>query len=84
MKGLMINGSPRLNGNTVIALNEIVKDFDADGIKVDVVQIGNKDIRGCIACGVCFEKGKCVFDDAVNELVCSTECLGIYTLEENV
>ena len=68
MKVLIINGSPRPNGNTTIALNEMVKVFDADGIKSDVVQIGNKDIRGCIACGVCYEKGKCVFDDVVNEL----------------
>ena len=65
---LIINGSPRPNGNTAIALNEMVKIFEADGIKTDVVQIGNKDIRGCIACGACFGKGKCVFDDVVNEL----------------
>ena len=68
MKVLIINGSPRPNGNTAIALNEMVKVFEADGIKTDVVQIGNKDIRGCIACGACYEKGKCVFDDVVNEL----------------
>ena len=68
MNVLMINGSPRPNGNTATALNEMVKIFDADGIKTDVVQIGNKDIRGCIACGACYEKGKCVFDDVVNEL----------------
>ena len=68
MKVLIINGSPRPNGNTAIALNEMVKVFDADGIKTDVVQIGNKDVRGCIACGACYEKGKCVFDDVVNEL----------------
>ena len=68
MKVLIINGSPRPNGNTAIALNEMVKIFEADGIKTDVVQIGNKDIRGCIACGACFGKGKCVFDDVVNEL----------------
>ena len=68
MKVLIINGSPRPNGNTAIALNEMVKIFEADGIKTDVVQVGNKDIRGCIACGACYEKGKCVFDDIVNEL----------------
>ena len=68
MKVLIINGSPRPNGNTAIALNEMVKVFEADGIKTDVVQIGNKDVRGCIACGACYEKGKCVFDDVVNEL----------------
>ena len=68
MKVLIINGSPRVGGNTSIALNEMVKVFDAEGIETEVVQIGNKDIRGCIACGSCFNKGKCVFDDVVNEL----------------
>ena len=68
MKVLIINGSPRPKGNTAIALNEMVKVFQADGIETEVVQIGNKDIRGCIACGTCFSKGQCVFDDVVNEL----------------
>ena len=68
MKVLIINGSPRPNGNTAIALKEMVKIFEADGIAAEVVQIGNKDIRGCIACGACASKGKCVFDDVVNEI----------------
>ena len=68
MKVLMLNGSPRPGGNTSIALNEMVKVFDSEGVETEVVQIGNKDIRGCIACGSCGEKGKCVFDDVVNEL----------------
>ena len=68
MKVLIINGSPRVGGNTSIALDEMVKVFEAEGVQTEVVQIGNKDIRGCIACGACFEKGKCVFDDVVNEL----------------
>ena len=68
MKVLMINGSPRINGNTTIALNEMLKVFEKEGVDAEVVQIGNKDIRGCIACGSCFEKGKCVFNDIVNEL----------------
>lgn len=67
MKVLMINGSPRVNGNTAVALGEMEKIFAAEGVETDTVQIGNKDIRGCIACGTCFEKGKCVFDDLVNE-----------------
>lgn len=67
MKVLMINGSPRVGGNTAIALQEMEKIFQADGMEVETVQVGNKDIRGCIACGTCFEKGKCVFDDMVNE-----------------
>ncbi|MBE6005925.1 MAG: flavodoxin family protein [Sarcina sp.] len=69
MKVLIINGSPRKGGNTSVALEEMVKVFEADGIETEVVQIGNKAVRGCIACGTCAEKGKCVFDDVVNELV---------------
>ena len=68
MNVLIINGSPRMNGNTTIAVNEMVKVFEAEGVSTEVVQIGNKDVRGCIACGSCFSKGKCVFDDVVNEL----------------
>ncbi len=68
MKVLIINGSPRKDGNTSIAINELVKTFQTEGIETEVCQIGNKDIRGCIACGSCFTKGKCVFDDIVNEL----------------
>ena len=68
MKVLIINGSPRAKSNTAIALDEMVKIFNEEGIETETVKIGNKDIRGCIACGTCFEKGKCVFDDVVNEL----------------
>ena len=68
MRVLIINGSPRVNGNTTIAVNEMVKLFEKEGVETEVVQIGNKDVRGCIACGTCFKKGQCVFDDVVNEL----------------
>ena len=68
MKVLMINGSPRPNGNTAVALREMETVFKAEGIETEIVQIGNKAIRGCIACGRCAEKGRCVFDDAVNEI----------------
>ena len=68
MKVLIINGSPRKNGNTTIAVNEMVKIFEEEGLETRVVQIGNNNIRGCIACGSCFKKGQCVFDDVVNEL----------------
>lgn len=68
MKVLIINGSPRIGGNTSIAVNEIAKTLREEGIEPEVVQIGNQNIRGCIACGTCEEKGRCVFDDAVNEL----------------
>ena len=68
MKVLIINGSPHANGNTAVAVNELAKTFEAQGIDTEVCHIGNKDIRGCIACGKCHEIGKCVFNDVVNEL----------------
>ena len=68
MKVLIINASPRVNGNTDIAVNELVKTFEQEGIETEVCRIGNKDIRGCIACGKCARLGHCVFNDAVNEL----------------
>lgn len=67
MKVLIINGSPRANGNTSIALKEMIKVFDAEGVETEVLQIGNKDIRSCIACGKCAQTGACVFNDLVNE-----------------
>lgn len=73
MKILMINGSPRVDGNTTVALNEMKEVFEKEGIEVSLVQIGNKDIRGCIACNQCAKTGKCVFEDAVNELASEFE-----------
>ena len=73
MKVLIINGSPRVDGNTSIAVDEVVKTFEAEGIETEIIQIGNKDVRGCIACGSCAESGKCVFDDVVNELASKFE-----------
>jgi len=67
MKVLLVNGSPRVDGNTSIALTEMVKIFQDEQIETEVVQIGTKAVRGCIACGKCSETGKCVFDDVVNE-----------------
>lgn len=78
MKILMINGSPRANGNTAIALNEMKKVFEENGIETEILHVGNKDIRGCIACGGCFKSGKCVFDDVVNEAAAKfEECDGL-------
>ena len=68
MKVLIINGSPRKGGNTCIALDEMVKVFNESNVESEVIQIGNADIRGCVACGTCRERGKCVFDDMVNIL----------------
>ena len=68
MKVLMLNGSPRAKGNTALALEEMKKIFDAEGIETELIQLGQRDIRGCIACNRCKETGKCVFDDLVNEV----------------
>ena len=68
MKVLMINGSPRVDGNTGIALKEMEQVFLQEGIEVETVQVGNQAVRGCMTCGYCGKNGKCVFDDVVNEL----------------
>ena len=68
LKVLMLNGSPRPNGNTAVALREMETVFRENGVEVETVVIGNRAIRGCVACGGCAKTGKCVFDDAVNEL----------------
>ena len=68
MKILLLNGSPRPHGNTAAALEEMEKVFRAEGLETELVQVGNRDIRGCAACGRCSELGRCVFDDLVNEL----------------
>ena len=67
MKVLMINGSPHAKGNTYIALHEMEQVFAAEGVETELIHVGNKDIRGCIACGSCAKNGKCVFEDLVNE-----------------
>lgn len=68
MKILLINGSPKANGNTALALSEMAKVFEAEGVDAETIHVGNKPIRGCIACNSCAGKGKCVFDDMVNEV----------------
>lgn len=74
----MINGSPRVNGNTYVALHEMQQIFEKEGIETEIIHVGNKDIRGCIACGTCAGKGKCVFDDIVNETAAKFEaCDGL-------
>lgn len=67
MKVMMVNGSPHVQGNTATALEEMKKVFAAEGVEVVTVHVGIKPVRGCIGCNACAEKGKCVFDDAVNE-----------------
>ena len=68
MQVLLINGSPRKESNTQLALDEMIGIFEAEGFETECVQVGSTEIRGCIACGRCSELGKCVFDDIVNEL----------------
>ena len=68
MKVLMINGSPRVNGNTALALDEMRKVFEKNGIDVETARIGNLDIKGCQCCGACFKLGRCVIDDEVNKV----------------
>lgn len=78
MKVLLINGSPHAKGNTYVALHEMEKIFAKENIETEIVHIGNKNIRGCIACRTCVQKGKCVFDDAVNEVALKFEaCDGL-------
>ena len=67
MKVLLLNGSPHPQGNTALALGEMLRIFEENGVETEVVRVGGKAIPGCIACHSCFEKGKCVFDDLVNE-----------------
>lgn len=67
MKVLIINGSAHPNGNTAIALREVERALQENGIETEWLHIGNKDIRGCIGCGYCWSHGECVFHDLVNE-----------------
>ena len=78
MKVLMLNGSPRKEGNTFIALREMEEIFHQEGIKTEIVPVGNQAVRGCVACYYCKENGKCVFDDLVNETAPKLEaCEGL-------
>lgn len=67
MKVLLLNGSPHIHGCTATALDEMIKTFTEEGIETELIQVGNKSIRGCVSCGSCEKNGKCVFDDLVNE-----------------
>ena len=78
MKVLLINGSPHAEGNTAAALGEMRRIFEEEGVETELVHIGNKAIRGCVACGGCAGTGKCVFDDIVNETALKFEaCDGL-------
>lgn len=79
MKILMINGSPRANSNTGMALAEMQKIFTKNDIETEIYQIGGKEIRGCLGCGYCFKNGKCAIDDIVNNELAKKfeECDGL-------
>ena len=69
MKVLLINGSPHKKGNTFLALSEIGKTLEKEGVDFDIVSIGTKTIPGCIACNKCSELGYCMFEDEIYSLV---------------
>ncbi|NLI61240.1 MAG: flavodoxin family protein [Clostridiales bacterium] len=73
MKVLLINGSPNSKGCTYTALEEAAKVINSEGIETEIIHVGHKDIRGCIACRQCKKNGKCVFDDIVNEVASKLE-----------
>lgn len=68
MKVILLNGSPHIKGCTARAMREVEQTLNNEGIQTELINVGNKDIRGCISCRRCVEKGKCVFDDVVNEI----------------
>lgn len=67
MKVLMVNGSPRKHGNTSRALDEMKSVFVQEGVRTDEVRVGSADIRGCVSCFKCAERGSCIFSDLVNK-----------------
>lgn len=68
MKVLILSGSPRKNGNTALAINEMVTVFSEEGVEAEVINLGGEAIRGCVACGACGKTGRCAIDDIVNEI----------------
>ena len=68
LKALLVNGSPRAKGCTYTALTELKNTLEQEGMEVELIHVGHKDVHGCIACRKCKEIGKCVFDDIVNEV----------------
>jgi multimeric flavodoxin WrbA len=72
MKVLLVNGSPKPNGNTFIALEEVAKTLESEGIETEIFQIGNKPVRGCIDCQTCHKtgSGRCIFNDDVCNSLC--------------
>ena len=78
MKVLLINGSPHSSGSTYTARHEMEQIFHENGIETEMIHVGSREIRGCVACGTCSRTGKCVFDDPVNETASKfEECDGV-------
>ena len=73
MKVLLINGSAHINGCIKRALSEIERTLNDENIETEIIDVGNKNIRGCIACNNCKKNHKCVFDDIVNEIAIKFE-----------
>lgn len=73
MNVLILNGSAHIKGCTSRALKEVEETLNKEGIETETIFIGNRDIRGCIACNFCVKDGKCVFDDIVNEIASKFE-----------
>ena len=67
-KVLLLNGSPHPDGCTATALKEMIRVFENEGVETELIQVGGKEVRGCIACGKCMSLDKCIFDDLVNEV----------------
>ena len=69
MKVIAFNGSPKVNGNTYVSINAVAEELKKEGIDVEIINIGNKNITGCKACGGCSKTGKCVINDGVNDII---------------
>ena len=68
MKVLILNGSPHESGSVFTALSKLIEVLNSEGIDTELIHVGAKPIRGCVACRKCTELGKCVFDDEVNKI----------------
>ena len=73
LKVLLLNGSPRKDGNIALALSEMEKVFAELGVEYETIRLGREDIRGCIACESCRRTHRCVFNDIVNEIAVKFE-----------
>ena len=73
MKVLILNGSPKANGNTAFALAQMAEVFAENGVESEILQVGSQLIHGCVGCASCYKTHKCVFDDLVNETAARLE-----------